>query len=97
MDECIFEFKTNAQELSFLENIRLQLGFTSLNDFIKFCLKITVDILTYPNLKQLQNQTGVIALGDFIRYCIKMVELDLKSKQEKELKKNDSKRGVKSR
>jgi len=94
MDECIFKMETNTQEIAFLENVRRQLGFSNLNDFVKFCLKITIDIITYPNIEQLKKEVGLVSLNDFLRYCIKTVELDLKNK--KEVKASDSKRGAKS-
>jgi len=89
--------KMNVQELAFLENVRRQLGFTSLNDFIKFCIKIAIDIVSYPNVDEIRSQVGVNSLSDFIRYCIKTVELELKNKENREkVKEVDSKRGAKS-
>jgi len=94
VDECIFKMETNTQEITFLENIRRQLGFSNLNDFIKFCIKTTIDVVSYPNIDEIRRQVGVNSLNDFIRYCIKTVELELKNKEK--VKEVDSKRGAKS-
>jgi len=46
MDECIYSLKLSAAEIAFLEQVRQQAGFSNLNDFIKFCIRSTIDNLS---------------------------------------------------